>query len=262
MSPKTLFYANHSLSATNLILALEFIRQILKCINSTTMKKILTTLALLTYLSGIGLAQNRSDSTDRSKPLINEQTKEDVRQKANEASDKIEEEFDKSMSYQERNQLSWFDPGNVFGGGGLGMGATNKQVYLGVNLRAGYFFQPGFAGGLRYDFDRLVGNKYHSRQLGVFARYYPFRTRISSFVGASLNSGREFSENIPSDTKAKFTSVGLELGIMAWILHRMGAEVSFESNFYNKIDPTVSRGKGGRLKVGVNYYFGPVGKRR
>lgn len=225
------------------------------------MKKSLTSILLLTCLWGVGLAQNKSDSTDRSKPLVDEQTKQEVRQKATQASEKIEEEFDKSMSYQEQNQLSWFDPNNLFAGGNLGMGATNGQVYLGINTRVGYFFQPGFAGGLRYDFDRLIGNKYHSRQLGVFARYYPFRTRISSFVGASLNSGREFSENIAADTKAKYASVGLEIGVMAWILHRLGAEVSYENSFYNKIDPTVSRGKGSRLKLGVNYYFGPVGSR-
>ncbi|WP_332367529.1 hypothetical protein [Spirosoma telluris] len=137
----------------------------------------------------------------------------------------------------------------------------NGQVYVGVNTRLGYFFQPGFAAGLRYDNDQLVAKKYRSRQIGAFARYYPFRTRISSFVGASLNSGREFSELIPADTKAKYTSVGLELGVMAWILHRLGAEVSYEGSFYNKIDPTVSRGKGGRLKFGVNYFFGQVGNR-
>lgn len=208
-----------------------------------------------------GLAQNRSDSTDRSKPLINEQTKQELRQKADQAGEKIEEEYDKSLSYQESNQLSWFDPNNLFVGGGLGMGATNGQVYLDLNTRLGYFFQPGFAAGLRYDTDRLIGNKYHARQVGAFARYYPFRTRISSFIGASLNTGREFSENIAADTKAKYTSVGLEIGVMAWILHRLGAEVTYESSFYNKIDPTVSRGKGGRIKFGVNYYFGQVSGR-
>ncbi|MBD2752444.1 porin family protein [Spirosoma validum] len=226
------------------------------------MKKLLTTITLLTCLSGVSLAQNRSDSTGRSKPLISEETKDDVRQKASQTAEKLEEEVDKSRSYQQRNQLSWFEPNNLFVGGGLGMGATDGQVYLGVNTRVGYFFQPGFAAGLRYDFDRLVGNKYHSRQIGAFARYYPFRTRISSFIGASLNSGREFSENTAADTKFKYTSVGLEIGVMAWILHRLGAEVAFENSFYNKIDPTVSRGKGGRLKLGVNYYFGTVGKRR
>ncbi len=207
------------------------------------------------------LAQNRSDSTGNGKPLINDKTKQDIRQKATQTSEKLDEEIDKSLSYQQTNQLSWFQPNNLFVGGGLGMGATDGQVYLSFNSRIGYFFQPGFAAGLRYDFDRLVGNKYHARQVGAFARYYPFRTRISSFVGASLNSGREFSDNVPADTKYKYTSVGLEIGAMAWILHRLGAEVSYESSFYNKIDPTVSRGKGGRLKLGVNYYFGQVGKR-
>ena len=146
-------------------------------------------------------------------------------------------------------------------GGGPGFGATNGQVYVDVNTRIGYFFQPGFTAGLRYDSDQLVAKKYHARQIGAFVRYYPFRTRISSFLGASLNSGREFSESIPADTKAKYTSVGIEIGVMAWILHRLGAELSFESNFYNKIDPSVSRGKGGRLKIGVNYYFGRVGSK-
>lgn len=222
------------------------------------MKKLLTTAACIMSL-GVGvMAQNRSDSSRNEKPLIDEKTKREVRQKATEASEKMDEEIDKSISYQQANQLSWFQPNNLFLGGGLGMGATNGQVYLAFNSRIGYFFQPGFAAGLRYDADRLVGNKYHARQVGAFARYYPFRTRISSFIGASLNSGREFSENVPADTKYKYTSVGLEIGVMAWILHRLGAELSYESSFYNKIDPTVSRGKGGRLKIGVNYYFGRV----
>lgn len=225
------------------------------------MKTTLTLIALSVGLSVAGLAQNTTDSTDNSKPLINEQTKQEIRQTVNQAGQKVDTEIDKSISYQEANQLSWFQPGNIFIGGGPGFGATNGQVYIDVNTRIGYFFQPGFTAGLRYDTDQLVAKKYHSRQIGAFVRYYPFRTRISSFVGASLNSGREFSENIPTDTKAKYTSVGLEIGVMAWILHRLGAELSFESNFYNKIDPAVSRGKGGRLKVGVNYYFGSVGRR-
>ncbi|AUD05700.1 hypothetical protein [Spirosoma pollinicola] len=225
------------------------------------MKKLLTTTSLFMGLAICGLAQSRSDSSGSGKPLIDEKTKREVRQKAEQASEKMDEEIDKSISYQQANQLSWFEPNNLFLGGGLGMGASSGQVYLAFNSRIGYFFQPGFAAGLRYDADRLVGNKYHSRQVGAFARYYPFRTRISSFVGASLNSGREFSENVPADAKYKYTSVGLEIGVMAWILHRLGAEVSYESSFYNKIDPTVSRGKGGRLKFGVNYYFGRVAGR-
>lgn len=122
------------------------------------MKTLLTTIMLLTCLSAVSLAQNRSDSTGRSKPLISDETKQDVRQKANQAEQKLDQEISRSLSYQQANQLSWFEPGNIFGGGGLGMGATNGQVYGGINLRAGYFFQPGFAAGLRYDFDRLIGN--------------------------------------------------------------------------------------------------------
>ena len=226
------------------------------------MKTLLTLVALSAGLSTVGLAQNNSDSTNQKKPLVSDETKRDVRQKADQASEKLDEEINQSISYQEANQLNWFQPGNIFAGGGVGFGISNKQVYFDINTRVGYFFQPGFAAGLRYDSDRLIGNKYHARQFGAFARYYPFRTRISSFVGASLNSGREFSDNIATDTKAKYTSVGLEIGVMAWVARRLGAEVSLESNFYNKLDPTVSRGKGGRLKFGVNYYFGTVGKKK
>ncbi|GAB3560564.1 hypothetical protein [Spirosoma fluminis] len=225
------------------------------------MKKLLTTIAVLACVTTAGYSQSRSDSTRNSRPLLDENTKQEARQKAAEVEGRIDEEVEKSLSYQERNQLTWFQPGNLFLGGGIGFGLANKQVYTAFNTRLGYFFQPGFAAGLRYDYDRLVGNKYRSRQVGVFARYYPFRTRVSSFVGASLNSGREFSENIPAGTKANYTSVGLEIGAMAWILRRLGAEVTYEGNFYNKIDPTASRGKGGRLKFGVNYYFGQVSNR-
>ncbi|WP_026308857.1 hypothetical protein [Spirosoma spitsbergense] len=226
------------------------------------MKTTITVILFSMGLSVVSLAQSSTDSTNQNKPLINEQTKQDIRQTANQASDKLENEVGKSISYQDANQLNWFQPGNIFIGAGPGFGASNGQVYFDINTRIGYFFQPGFMAGLRYDSDRLLAKSYHARQFGAFARYYPFRTRISSFVGASLNSGREFSDNIPADTKSKYTSVGLELGIMAWIAHRLGAELSFESNFYNKIDPAVSRGKGGRLKLGVNYYFGTVGKKK
>ncbi|WP_248475390.1 porin family protein [Spirosoma liriopis] len=225
------------------------------------MKQLLSTITLLACFSLAGYAQNNADSTERSKPLIDERTRQEARQKANQVEEKLSEEIEKSRNYMQDNQLSWFQPGNLFLGGGIGFGATSGKVYTDINARLGYFFQPGFAAGLRFDYDRLVGNKYHARQAGIFARYYPFRTRVSSFVGASLNGGREFSENIASDTKATYTSVGLELGVMFWILHRLGAEVSYEGNFYNKFDPTLGRGKGGRLKFGVNYYFGQVGNR-
>ena len=224
------------------------------------MKNLLTTAALLACFSMAGFAQNRSDST-ANRPLINDHTKQEARQKAAQVENKIDDEIEKSRNYMQDNQLSWFQPGNIFVGGGVGFGATSGKVYSDLDLRLGYFFQPGFAAGLRYDYDRLVGNKYHARQAGLFARYYPFRTRISSFVGASLNGGREFSDNIPAGTKATYTSVGLEIGAMFWILHRLGAEISYEGNFYNKFDEAVGRGKGGRLKLGVNFYFGQVGNR-
>ncbi|WP_338870361.1 hypothetical protein WBJ53_22570 [Spirosoma sp. SC4-14] len=225
------------------------------------MKSLLTTAIVIVGLAGSAFAQTNADSSGRAKPLVDENTRQEVRQKANEVDEKLSEEIERSRNYMQNNQLSWFQPGNLFLGGGVGFGVTNSKVYTDINARLGYFFQPGFAAGLRYDYDRLVGNQYHARQAGIFARYYPFRTRVSSFVGASISSGREFSENIPINTKATYTSVGLELGVMFWILHRVGAEVSYEGNFYNKFDAAVGRGKGGRLKFGVNYYFGQIGRR-
>ena len=192
------------------------------------MKNLLTTTALLTFLSVAGFAQNGPDSTGgRNKPIISEETKQEARQKAEQVEEKLDEELDRSISYQQRNQLTWFQPNNLFLGGGIGFGVANKQVYTAINTRVGYFFQPGFAAGLRYDNERLIGNTYRARQFGLFTRYYPFRTRISSFIGASLNSGREFSRAInASEDKSKYTSVGLEIGVMAWILRRLGAEAA------------------------------------
>ena len=210
-------------------------------------------------LSAVGFAQNSPDSTGRSKPLISQETKQEVRQTASQAGEQLDQQLGKSLRYQERNQLNWFQPGNVFVGGGLGFGIANKQFFTAINTRVGYFFQPGFVAGLRYDYDQLLAKSYHARQLGLFARYYPFRTRISSFVGASLNGGREFSKDIAADDKARYTSVGLEIGVMAWVLHRLGAELAYEGNFYNRLNPAASLGRGGRLKLGVNYYFGRFG---
>lgn len=113
--------------------------------------------------------------------------------------------------------------------------------------------------GLRFDYDKRVGNKYNARQSGLFARYYPFRTRISSFIGAGYNFGREFSTDLAKG-KANYNSIHLEIGIMAWILRRLGAELALENNYYDKLDPAAGRSKGGRFKFGVNYYFGKVGQ--
>lgn len=223
------------------------------------MKTLLTT-TVFALLSAAVVAQNRSDSTQNSKPLVNEQTREKVNEKVEQTQEKISEEVDRSRSYQQDNQLSWFRQGTVFAGGGLGIGGGNKSTYLAVNTRLGYFFQPGFMAGLRFDYDRRVGNKYHARQSGLFARYYPFRTRISSFIGAGYNFGREFSTDLAQERKANYNSIHLEIGVMAWILRRLGAELALENNYYDKLDPAAGRSKGGRFKFGVNYYFGQVGQ--
>ncbi|AQG80441.1 hypothetical protein [Spirosoma montaniterrae] len=226
------------------------------------MKTLLTTTALLAGLSLAAYAQNNADSTGRNKPLLNNETKQEIREKVEQTEDKVNEEVDRSISYQQRNQLSWFQPNNLFAGGGLGFGVADGQVFSGINTRAGYFFQPGFAAGIRYDNETLIGNQYRARQFGVFTRYYPFRTRISSFIGVSLNRGREFSNDVTNRKLDRFTSVGLEIGVMTWVLRRLGAELSYEGNYYNRINPTASQSRGGRLKIGVNYFFGQVGGKR
>ncbi len=226
------------------------------------MKTLLQTTALLVCLSGATYAQKKSDSTGTNKPLISQDTKQDVNQTINEAEQTVNQEYKKSVQYQNTNELTWFQQGTAFGGVGLGIGAADSKFSLGLNLRAGYFLQPGFAVGLIYNTDRIVGNSYHARQFGVMARYYPFRTRVSAFVGASLSRGREFSDDIPDGTKSKYTSVGVEIGAMAWVYKRLGAEVAYQGNFYNKINPVASLSRGGRLKVGVNYYFGQIGNKK
>ncbi len=226
------------------------------------MKTLLQTTALLIWLSGATYAQNKADSTGSNQPLINQNTKQDINQTVDDAEQTVNQQYQRSVQYQNTNELTWFQQGTVFGGAGLGVGAADSKFSLGVNLRAGYFVQPGFAVGLIYNTDRIVGNSYHSRQFGVMARYYPFRTRVSAFVGANLSRGREFSDNIPDGTKSRYTSVGVEIGAMAWVYKRLGAEIAYQGNFYNKIDPVASLSRGGRLKLGINYYFGQVGNKK
>jgi len=226
------------------------------------MKTLLITVVCLAGLSVAGYTQDRNDSTGSARPLVSPETRQDINQTVNKVEDRANEEYQQSVQYQNRNELTWFQQGNAFGGVGLGTGVANSKFFLGINARAGYFVQPGFAVGLVYSNERLIGNSYRARQLGVMARYYPFRTRVSSFVGASLSRGREFSDDIPDGAKEKYTSVGLEIGAMAWIYRRLGAELSYQSNFYNKINPVASLSRGGRVKLGVNYYFGQVGKKK
>ncbi|RIV20396.1 hypothetical protein DYU11_20315 [Fibrisoma montanum] len=223
------------------------------------MRSVLVTSLILLFTSAAAFAQN--DSTNRDRPIISNETEQEIRQKANKVKEDIQEEVEESRDYIRANQLDWFQPGSVFIGGGLGVGTGGGNAYLAVNTRAGYFFQEGFMGGLRYDFDRRVGERYRARQAGLFVRYYPFRTRVSSFLGAGYNFGREFSDNIPEDQKARYNSVNLELGIMFWILPSLGFEGAFENNYYDRVDPAAGRSKGGRFKFGVNYYFGRTGQR-
>ena len=226
------------------------------------MKTLLKTTTFLLCLSVAGYAQNRNDSTSNNKPLISQDTKQDINETVNDAEQKVNEQYQKSVQYQNENELTWFQQGTAFGGAGLGLGAADSKFSLGINLRAGYFLQPGFAVGLVYNNERIIGNSYRARQFGIMARYYPFRTRISAFVGANLSRGREFSDDIPDGTKSKYTTVGVEIGAMAWVYKRLGAEVSYQGNFYNKINPVASLSRGGRVKLGVNYYFGQIGKKK
>lgn len=226
------------------------------------MKTLLKTTAFLLCLSAATYGQNQSDSTGKGKSLVSPETRQDINQTVNKVEDRANEEYQQSVQYQNSNELTWFQQGNAFGGVGLGTGVANSKFFLGLNARAGYFVQPGFAVGLVYSNERLIGNSYRARQVGVMARYYPFRTRVSSFVGANLSRGREFSDDIPDGAKERYTSVGLEIGAMAWIYRRLGAELSYQSNFYNKINPVASLSRGGRVRLGVNYAFGQVGKRK
>lgn len=227
------------------------------------MKITLLTTALLTMLSAATFAQNTADSTGRTsaatpgsnKPIISDQTKQDVQQATTQVANKVAAEVEKSRTYNEEYGLTWFQQGSYFVGGSLGFGGSNgAQIVL--SPRIGYFFQPGFMAGIRYDADRRLGSSFHQRQGGPFVRYYPFRTRVSSFIGAGYNFGRQFSNDITSNAKVRYNSVNLEIGIMFWILQSLGAEASIENNYYDRYDASGGNAKGARFKVGINYYIG------
>ncbi len=255
--------------------------------NAGHMKNLLTLTTLLALLSVAAMAQNE---TPRDKPLIREETKEKIRDKAQEVKEDVQEGAEKfkekvderapgvkqelkevsqdvqqevkdkildpTRQRNERFGLSWYDKGSVFVGSSLGFGlGSNTGLYLALDPRIGYFFQPGFMGGVRLGFDRRLSTSFRSSQFGLFARYYPFRTRISSFVGAGYNFGRERASNVAADEKAKFNSINLEVGLQFYILKNLGAEGSLETNYYDRSNPLAGRNRGGRLRLGVNYYF-------
>ena len=259
------------------------------------MKTLLTTATLLTMLSAAALAQTENS---REKPLIKEETKEKIQDKAQnlkqdvqqgaeklkervderapevkqelketgqqvkEASQEVKQEvqdkiIEPTRARNDRYGLPWYDKGSVFVGGSLGFGlGSNNGVYLAFDPRAGYFFQPGFMAGIRLGYDRRLSTSFRSNQFGLFTRYYPFRTRIGSFVGAGYNFGRERASNVAADEKAKYNSITLELGVQFYVLKNLGLEGSLETNYYDRSNPLAGRNRGGRARIGVNYYFG------
>lgn len=188
------------------------------------------------------------------------ETRQEINAKTQEASQRVDKEVrgevDAIRSRNRQQGLPWFEKGSVFVGGSLGFGiGSNSGAYLVMSPRLGYFFLPGLAGGLRLSYDRRLSTSFRSNQVGVFARYYPFRTRISGFAGAGYNVGREHASNISDNDKAPFNSITLEVGGMAYVRPNLGVEASLESNYYDRSNPLAGRNRGGRAKLGINYYF-------
>jgi hypothetical protein len=221
------------------------------------MKTVLTTVGLLLALTAATFAQ-----TENTRPPTENtpDERQQIKQEAQEAGQQIKQEVqNQADQVRYRNNqfgLPWFEKGSVFVGGSVGAGlGKSSGTYLVFNPRIGYFFQPGFAGGLRLSYDSRLNTSFRSREVGVFARYYPFRTRISSFVGAGYNFGREQASNVSENEKARFNSITLEIGTMFYVRRNLGVEASLETNYYDRSNPLAGRNRGGRAKVGLNYYF-------
>ncbi|GAB3643169.1 YtxH domain-containing protein [Spirosoma arcticum] len=263
------------------------------------MKNLLTTTTLLTMLSVAALAQNerprdRPLIKEETKEKVRDKA-QDVKENVQEGAEKLRERAEErapevkqelretgqqvkdaaqdvkvevqdrivepARARNDRYGLPWYDRGSVFVGGSLGFGlGGSKGTYIALDPRIGYFFQPGFMGGVRLGYDRRLGSSFRSRQFGLFARYYPFRTRISSFVGAGYNFGRERASNVAADEKARFNSINLEIGTQFYLLKNLGIEGSLETNYYDRSNPLAGRNRGGRIRLGVNYYLRKVGR--
>ncbi|MEZ0539694.1 hypothetical protein [Fibrella arboris] len=226
------------------------------------MKTILYAAALIAVCTASGFAQDTRtppDSASR-RERINQkadEVKQDVNQATDKAKVKVREEYEESRSYQEQNQLTWFQKGSIMGAASLGFGTgSGSGTYLAFSPRAGYFFNTGLMAGLQFSFDSRLNTSYRANQTGVFLRYYPFRTRISGFGGVGYNFGTEHSSNIGADQKARYQSVNLEIGTMLWIRRNLGAELALESNYFSQTDALAGRNKGGRFRFGINYFFG------
>ncbi|MBO0950951.1 hypothetical protein [Fibrella forsythiae] len=226
------------------------------------MKTIIYTAALIAACSASVFAQDSRTPPDSAarRERFNQkadEVKEDVNQAADKAKVKVREEYEVSRSYQEQNQLTWFQKGSIMGAASLGLGTgSGSGTYLAFAPRAGYFFNTGLVAGLQFSFDSRLNTSYKASQTGVFLRYYPFRTRISGFGGVGYNFGTERSSNIGADQKANYQSVNLEIGTMLWIRRNLGAELALESNYFSQTDALAGRNKGGRFRFGINYFFG------
>lgn len=253
------------------------------------MKTILITLGLLLALTVATFAQNETNQQRENRPLINEEKKQEVREKANEVKEdvregarkleqntrderqeikedvqqagqeikqEVREQVENTRYRNDRYGMPWFERGSMMLGASAGLGLGRESgTYLVINPRFGYFFQPGFMGGVRLSYDRRLSTSFRSREFGLFARYYPFRTRISSFVGAGYNFGREQASNVAENEKARFNSITLEIGTMFYARRNLGIEASLETNYYDRSNPLAGRNRGGRAKIGINYFF-------
>ncbi len=234
-------------------------------ITSTLLLSIALSLLLAVTYSAFG-----QDTGNR--PIISDDTKKDVKEKTEQVKQnaqalgqdikqEVQQQADVVRQRNDRLGLPWFDKGTWFGGGSVGLGlGKGSGGYLVFEPRAGYFFQPGFAAGIKLGYDRRLSTSFRSSQFGLFTRYYPFRTRVSSFVGVGYNFGRERASNIDADDKARYNSINLEIGTMFYVLKNLGVEGTLETNYYDRSNPLAGRNRGGRIKFGVNYYFARSGR--
>jgi hypothetical protein len=216
---------------------------------------------LIALLPGASMLYAQTDSTQNRRSSTDENTRANVSQTVEKASEAVDEQINKSISYQRANALTWFDEGSMVAGASLGFGlGANSGLYMSLNPRVAYFFQPGFMAGAKYTWDSRLSTSFRSQEFGLFARYYPFRTRINGFGGVGYNFGREFASNVSDDVKARYNSITLEAGVGVWVRRNIGAELSLETNYYDRSNALAGRNRGGRIRFGVNYYFGRANK--
>ncbi|WP_345270369.1 hypothetical protein [Nibrella viscosa] len=177
-------------------------------------------------------------------------------QEVKETAQEVSQDVRQEVRELRRNELSWFQPGSIFIGASLGFGlGRGSGTYLNFHPRVGYFFLPGVMAGLRYGFENRLSTSYRANQFGGFVRYYPLRGRFSAFGGVGYNVGQEYASNVGDASRARFNSINLELGAMFRLLPNLGGEISLENNYYDQANPLAGRNRGGRFRLGFNYYF-------